>query len=353
MPLTVLSVSYPLARVSGKSAGGAEQILSILDRASIPRGHRSIVLAPAGSRCDGLLVPVAIPSGALDENAKREARTLFREALRRALKRFHVDVVHMHGVDCYEYLPDCEIPIVITLHLPLDWYSPFALLDSRFNLTRICVSRTQAQSAPRGAKIDRVINNGVDLHRFCPARKRGNYALAIGRICPEKGLHLAIDAAQRAGIRLVIAGTVFDYPEHREYFNSQIAPRLGGQISFIGNVSGERKAKLLAGAKCLLLPSLAAETSSLVAMEAAAAGTPVIAWRSGALPEIVSNRRTGFLVSSVEEIIEAMRQVESIDPETCRAEAERRFASTKMASEYFALYNALTSPVHVPELVAA
>src|SRR5437868_12141964 len=98
MRLTVLNVAYPLAPVSEATAGGAEQILLTLGRELVRRGHRSIVLAAAGSRSNGLLAPVQIPAGNLDGAAKREAWRLFRLALNEALEKFSVDVIHMHGI---------------------------------------------------------------------------------------------------------------------------------------------------------------------------------------------------------------------------------------------------------------
>src|SRR5207248_2989597 len=240
------------------------------------------------------------------------------------LARYSVDVIHLHGLDFSEYLPDSDIPVIVTLHLPLEWYARDALQDSGLNITRVCVSSSQARRALAGTRIDCVIPNGIDLTRFRPARKKGNYAVVIGRICPEKGFNLAIDAAQRAGIDLVLAGTVFEYPEHRQYFDSKIAPHLSDTIHYIGAVGGERKARLLAGARCLLIPSLVAETSSLVAMEAMASGAPVVAWRNGALPEIIQDGRTGFVVDSVEQMAHAITVAESIRPEICRREAEQR-----------------------------
>lgn len=96
--MTVLSVSYPLAKVSPGTAGGAEQVLLTIDRALVQEGHRSLVLAPESSRCSGLLIPARIPSGVLDENSKREARSTFKHLLDRTLARYSVDVIHMHGI---------------------------------------------------------------------------------------------------------------------------------------------------------------------------------------------------------------------------------------------------------------
>jgi glycosyltransferase involved in cell wall biosynthesis len=351
--LTVLSVSYPLARVSPGTAGGAEQVLLTIDKGLVQQGHRSLVLAPEGSRCAGLLIPARIPSGVLDENAKRKARQVFNHLICRTLARYSVGVIHMHGIDFAEYLPETDIPVVVSLHLPLRWYSRHALMRSSENVHFVCVSDHQARTAPSGFQCDHVIPNGVDVDEFRPARRTGNYVLAMGRMCPEKGFHLAIEAAERAEEHLILAGTVFDYPEHRRYFDSQITPRLKTHIQFIGPVGGQRKAQLLAGAKCLLIASQVAETSSLLAMEALAAGTPVIAWRSGALPEIVADGRTGVVVSSVEGMVDAISRVNSIDRYNCRREAERRFDARAMVSKYLTLYEAATTGSQRLELQAA
>jgi glycosyltransferase involved in cell wall biosynthesis len=353
--LKVLSVSYPLAKVSPCTAGGAEQVLSMLDQELVSAGHHSIVLAPAGSHCEGLLIPAQVAAGNLDQSAKVEARRVFKHLLKLTLQRYSIDVVHMHGLDFVEYLPESDVPVIVSLHLPLSWYVAGALCSARYShsTTLVCVSNAQAQTAPREVQPLRVINNGVDLDVFHPTSARGDFVVALGRICPEKGLHLAIDAAKIAGVDLILAGSVYDYPEHRKYFEQMIRPRLNHHAKFVGLVGGIRKAELLSGARCLLVPSQTSETSSLVAMEAFACGTPVIAWHNGALAEIVSHGRTGFLVNSVEQMADAIANVSSIDRAKCRSEAKKRFSSKAMADRYIQLYESVASQTHVSELQAA
>jgi glycosyltransferase involved in cell wall biosynthesis len=353
MRLTVLSVSYPLAKVSPRTAGGAEQVLATIDKSLVSEGHRSIVLAPEGSRCHGLVIPVQVPSGLLDQTARQESRRFFKSQLDRALVSYSPDVVHMHGVDFFEYLPDSDVPIVVSLHLPLASYDRHALVPGGHNITRVCVSEFQARTAERTFAIDCVIPNGVDLNELGPTEKPGDYLLAMGRICPEKGFHLALEAAQRAGEKLILAAALFEYPEHRSYFDSRIAPRLEQWTRLIGPVGGQRKRHLLAGAKCLLIPSLVEETSSLIAMEALACGTPVIAWRSGALPEVVTDGRTGFLVSSIEEMGDAIAHVDHIDRRECRTKAERSFDARKMVSRYVDVYRRVATGADMREMLAA
>jgi glycosyltransferase involved in cell wall biosynthesis len=176
----------------------------------------------------------------------------------------------------------------------------------------------------------------VDL--FFPDGAKDDYVAALGRICPEKGFHIAADAAGRAGKRLFLAGSVFGYEEHIEYFHSEIQPRLNGRVVYLGPVPMERRRALLARARCLLVPSLAPETSSLVAMEALACGTPVVAFPSGALAEIVEDGRTGFLVRDEREMADAIVSAGTLDPAACRRAAVERFNSKRMIQSYFELY---------------
>ena len=353
MRMNVLSVGYPLARISESTAGGAEQILLMLDKALVRLGHRSLVLAPAGSQCHGLLLPVSRPAGALDEDAKRESRRQFKRELEKALRKFPIDVVHMHGLDFNHYLPTGDIPVIVTLHLPLSWYAAKALSPKRSSTKLICVSESQARAAPHDARITQIVANGVEIDQFQPTRNIGDYILAMGRICPEKGFHLAISAAAEARETLVLAGELFPYPEHQHYFHEKIAPRLSQEVRLVGPVGGRRKQDLLAGAKCVLIPSLAPESSSLIAMEALACGTPVIAMRSGALPEIIAHGQIGFLVDSVEQMAEAIRNIQLIERRRCRREAERRFSAEKMITGYLGLYQSAIRGAKVEELSAA
>jgi len=344
LPLTILSVGFPLARVSPQTAGGAEQVLLSLDRGLVLEGHRSLVLAPQGSRCHGLLIPVQVPGGSFDEPAKREARRSFKRALEHALARFSTDLVHMHGLDFDHYLPEQQdVPVMVSLHLPLSWYREDALRPSRPNTALVCVSETQRRSAAPDVDVTAVVPNGVEIPDVGSSHGKGSYALMLGRICPEKAPHLAIEAAERAHTELLIAGTVFDYPEHRQYFNAMMQPRLGQNVRFLGEIGGERKAQLLAGAKCLLIPSQAPETSSLVAMEALACGTPVTAFRSGALAQLIEHGKTGFLVNSVNEMAQAVRKIHELDPADCRRCAEASFSADRMTHQYLTLYESLAT----------
>jgi glycosyltransferase involved in cell wall biosynthesis len=295
---------------------------------------------------------VALPR--VDRDSNDHARARVHEAVRAAIARVldarRVDAIHLHGVDCDAYLPPPGVPTLINLHLPLAWYADEVLRPQRPLTWLQPVSHHQARGAPEGVRLLGAIENGVADNPFAPVSRKRNFALALGRICPEKGFHDAIAAARAAGVPLLIAGEVFAWDAHRRYFDERIAPQLDARVRFIGALRGARKQRLLAAARCVLIPSRAPETSSLVAMEALAAGTPVIAYASGALPEIVEHGVTGFVVDDVQGMNRAITQCECLDVQTCRQTAQRRFPLQRMCDAYLDLYQRLAA--QAPERAA-
>ena len=353
MTLTVLSVAYPLAPVGLDAVGGAEQVLTQLDRALIAAGHRSIVIACEGSQVAGEHVAVPRISGLLDDQAVDAARARHREAIMRVLERNAVDVIHLHGIDFHAYLPPPGPPVLATLHLPIAWYPPAALRPDRPGTWLHCVSRAQHESCAPNPWLLAPIENGVEIADPPRRHAKRDFALLLSRICPEKGIHVAIDAAKRADLSLLIGGEVFPYPAHRQYFEEEVLPRLDGRRRFLGPVGLARKHRLLAAARCVLIPSLVAETSSLVAREAMAAGTPVVAFRRGALIDTIADGRTGFLVDDIEGMAHAMGRVSTLNPENCRAAARERFSLPAMISGYFDVYKRLARAGDRVRLVGA
>ncbi len=341
MQHTVLSVAYPLTSVGPDAVGGSEQVLSLLDRALKEAGHRSLVLAAEGSRVFGEHIPSPAAGDFLDDDIRDWARRVHAELIRDTLQRYPVDLIHMHSLDFHAYVPGGSLPVLSTLHLPPDWYPPRIFQWNRERLHLNCVSGSQRSQCPPSPLLLPTIPNGIEVQKFTVGEKKKNFALALGRICPEKAFERALQAARKARVDAVLAGELFPYPKHHEYYGREIAPLLDARRRFVGPLTFPAKRKLLSQARCLLVSSTVAETSSLVAMEALASGTPVVAFRTGALGEIVEHGRTGFLVDSVEEMAEAIRRVRQLSPWDCRRSAEQRFAAADMIRSYMELYDQL------------
>ena len=371
---TILSVAFPFAAMGDGAVGGAEQVLTSLERELVERGWRSIVVAHEASRPVGDLLPTAVPDGVITDEVRELVTRRHQAGIDRALASGSVDLVHLHGIDFASYrIPD-EVPVLVTLHLPPGWYPEeiwSRIGAEKKNVRMVCVSEAQRRSCPAEVREGLgVVRNGVfvqagsasGLRATCgdetamkgaasgedstpksAAPRNRSYALMLSRICPEKNVHAGLDAARQAGIDVVLAGETFPYEAHLRYFEERIRPRLGDGVTLVGAVGDVAKSRLLEGARCLLLPTLAPETSSLVAMEAAAAGTPVVAYRSGAVPEVVEDGVTGLLVGGVDEMADAIGRVGALDRERCRAVARERFSLDRMVEGYVALYREMLS----------
>ena len=339
---TILSVAYPLTDVGADAVGGSEQILTILDRSLTEAGHRSIVIAAEGSKIAGKLIASPKSRKQLDDSVREWARQIHRSLIQEALAKYAVDLVHMHSLDFHNYVPINDVPVLATLHLPPDWYpgGVFRLKRQRLsNELRIVVATPLLSpvSAPAGADSERR-GCGSSGGQSCQAGLRTGDGADLSR---KRVFTWRWMLPTRAGVELVLAGQVFPYESHLLYFKNEIQPRLDGLRRFVGPLGFARKKRLLAQAKCLIIPSLVAETSSLVAMESLACGTPVIALRSGALPEIVEHGRTGFVVSDVRGIARALLKVDRLDPDECRMAAQVRFSAHSMAEKYLGVYEQL------------
>jgi glycosyltransferase involved in cell wall biosynthesis len=335
---SILFVAYPLLAISEESAGGAEQMLLTVEREMLRRGNRTTVAACDGSTVAGRLLSTGKPAGAPDAFEIRECEHSQRilSYLREHSGEF--DLIHDESGSFFRHARECPVPVLATLHLPRDFYREEWFHDLPSNLFFNCVSQSQARTFNGLSNLIGIVQNGIDVERFPFAREKREYLLWIGRICEEKAPHLAIAVARQAGLPLIIAGQVYPLSYHHQYFAREIQPALGKDVEFIDSPSFNRKLELLQHTRSLLLTSTAEETSSLVAMEAMACGTPVIAMRRGAFSEIVAHGETGFIVGSVEEMVAAVSRSDKIDPAACRRRVERYFAADRMARDYEALY---------------
>jgi glycosyltransferase involved in cell wall biosynthesis len=342
--LRILYIAYPLLPVSEASAGGAEQMLRVTEGQMAQRGHSTMVAACDGSQATGELLPTGPAPGQPDSLPQRDAEhnraiLQFLARRQRTHRRFHL--IHDMSGTFWPHAAVLSLPVLATLHLPRSFYPPQMFENIPSNVGFSCVSESQARSFAGVPRLLGVVRNGVEVEGFPWIASKKPYLLWLGRICPEKGAHLAIQAARLAGLPLMLAGQVYPFSYHQQYFQREIVPHVHDKLQrvrFAEAPSPEQKMHLLSHARALLIPSVAEETSSLVAMEAAACGTPVIAFRRGALPEVVRHGITGLVVDSVEEMAQAVGHLGEVNPANCRRHAEQKFSAARMVDGYEQLY---------------
>ena len=291
------------ARIPVLGYGGTERVVTWLGRALLEQGHKVSLIASPGSSMPGATV-IEVGHRALQAHDFDIAPFLSPG----------VDVVHSHR----QLWVAPPVPMLWTLH---GNPPPGTLLPDN----TIFVSANHAKRYGHTA----FVHNGLDLAEYRFRDTKGDYELFLGRLHSVKGYRWAIEAARRAGRRLILAGGW--------------RPSFRRGISFVGSVQGERKAELLAGARCLWMPALWDEPFGLTLIEALASGTPVIGTRRGSLPEIVSPE-VGFLGDTVDELVEYAGRIGEISPAACRAHVERHFTHHSMAASYLELYKAAGQP---------
>lgn len=343
--LRILYVAYPLLPVSEQSAGGAEQVLWTLEREMHTRGHCTTVAACNGSRMAGELFATGEPANRLDQfetRSQHQTDAILRWLRSKSAPRF--DVIHDMSGGFWQHADGLAFPVLATLHLPRSLYKNVDFSRVPECVSFNCVSQSQLSEFADLPRMLGVANNGIAIDRFSktvvPAEKR-DYLLWVGRICEEKGTHIALDVAYAAGERIILAGAVYPFLYHQKYFAREVIPRLkraGSRARYVESPSFADKVELIRNARALLITSDVNETSSIVAMEAAACGTPVVALLRGALAEVVAEGISGTLVNDAQEMTDALDRVRNLRPEDCRSYSEKHYAASHMATCYCELY---------------
>lgn len=253
------------------------------------------------------------------------------------------DVVHSHlHVHALVYGRLIGCPLVSTLHGAAWVRATHPIFQAYRDLPFVSLSDAERQLLPELNYVA-TVHNGIRLEDFPFESEKDDYLLFAGRLSPEKGPETAIAIARRAGRRLVMAGLIEG--QYQDFFDTEIKPHIDGkQVEYVGLLSQAELAPLYRKAAALLFPIRWCEPFGLVAVEAQASGTPLIATRFGALPEIIVEGETGFVVDSVEQAAQAVGKVETISPAACRANAEKRFSATAMAQGYAAVYESIATP---------
>ncbi len=346
--MRIAIIAPPWVAVPPRAYGGTENVIDTLARGLQAAGHDVLLYATGDSTCP---VPTdwVLPTAAGTDQATSAIELRHVVNAYEAVLDWGADVVHDHTLVGPVYAARFGLPVVTTNH------GPFAsdLGDLYRAIGRdtpvIAISHHQASTA-RGVQLAGVIHHGVDVSQYPLGAGDGGYALFLGRMNPDKGVHQAIRIARAARVPLKIAAKMAEPEEHR-YYDEQVRPLLGGDVEYVGEVGFEEKVELLGGASCLLNPIAWPEPFGMVMIEALACGTPVLATRCGSVPEIVDDGLTGFVRDVESDLANELLRVDDLDRDACRAVVKERFSRERMVEDHVALYREVAA-AHEPSRAA-
>ena len=336
--MRIAQVAPLIESVPPKHYGGTERIVSYLTEELVRAGHDVTLFGSGDSVTSARLISPTRLSLRKNERCKDQLahHVLLLEQVSQRAHEF--DVIHFH-ID-YLHFPVSRllrIPHVTTLHGRLDIPDLAPLYDHFRDMPVVSISNSQRDPLP-WANWQATVYHGLpkDLLRF--RSETGRYLAFLGRICPEKRVDRAIEIAEQTGIPLKIAAKID--PVDKRYFKRAVQPLLRdcSIAEWVGEISDRQKDEFLGNAYALLFPIDWPEPFGLVMIEAMACGTPVIAYAGGSVAEVIEQGRTGFIVTELEDAIEAVRRVPDLSRARCRQVFEKRFTATRMARDYVKLY---------------
>lgn len=382
--LQVATIDKPITPTLGYSP--IETVIQNIDGGLVSLGHKSIVACSSDSKVVGEKYPTVRRSlGGYFRERTPEQRKKMRTHLSRALERAKkpdIDIIHTHNATTAAYFhnnrrSDVSVPIVMTLHIPskVSYIKESNLLE-RINgvvnhnkatpsLHFVPISKYQKRQYYGLVNTTKAIHHGINVNEYPYKTKpsKEGYFFCIGRIAPVKGQDKALEFAKKTGFKLIIAGPIQDKPADKEffealkgsidlivdiskqpvkknYYNKVIKPLLecDKKIIYIGELNTEQKKQWYRYARATLFPIRWEEPFGLVLIESMACGTPVLAFRGGAVPEIVVAGKTGFVVDSLDDMIKSARYLNRINPLECRKHVQNGFSMIHMASQYSELY---------------
>ena len=322
--------------------GGTEAVVSLLTEELVARGH-DVTLAASGDSTTSAN-HLAVYNRSLrraDDLADRNPYDWAHIAL--SLKYAgDFDIIHNHAGELAMAMSHLvDVPMLTTMHCLTTPDTQF--IWDRYTQGYNTISRAQKRAIPPftgSARYMGHVYNAIDVETFPFQAEKGEDLLFISRFAPEKGPQHAIAIARKLGRRLIMAGKVDHYD--RKFFEEVVRDQIDGdQIVFFGEADAAQKRELYKNAKCMLFPLQWEEPFGLVMPESMACGTPVVALRRGSTPELIVHGETGYVVDTVDEMVEAVQQIDKIDPYRCREHVRERFAPAIMAEEYLRVYGEL------------
>lgn len=333
----------PLIPIPPPAYAGTERIIAVLAEQLERLGHRVTVFASGDSAPAGELVPV-LPDSTWKRDGEGGGLPGLIVATARAWEeQDRFDIVHSH-VEAAGFLfaRHARVPVVSTLHGRLDIDGMPELLAEFDDVPLVAISESQRRWASDAHWVA-TIHHGLPLAEMPPNPDPGDYLLFLGRTVPEKGIAEAVEVAQASDLPLQVVAKV-NTPDEIATFAEVVEPQLdGGRVQFHGELAPEERDPMLAGARATLMLGAWPEPFGLVAIESLGTGTPVIARRAGALPEIIEHGVDGFLVDDVTEARLAVERLGELDRVSIRERAIERFSAERMARDYEALFRRLVA----------
>ena len=320
--------------------GGIEWVVSLLADGLVEAGHDVTLFASGDSTTRAELIAVypEAPSADIGKTTPE-----LRHALSCYERAEEFDIVNDHSGPVAAALGGAvETPVVHTVHGPLvgadgELYASLSAVAPRVGFISLSLNQRKPQpDLPWVA----TCHNALDLGAYPVHAERGEYLLFLGRMSADKGCHRAVEVALETGLPLKIAGKMREPPE-QEYFEEYVAPHLGDGIEYLGETSHAKKVALLQNARATLFPIEWEEPFGLVMIESMACGTPVIATRWGAVPEVIEHGRSGIVVDDYREMAAALADADRLEPAECRRSVEEHFSAERMVADYVAAYEAV------------
>jgi glycosyltransferase involved in cell wall biosynthesis len=338
--MRIAQVAPLFESVPPRTYGGTERVVSYLTEELVRQGHEVTLFASGDSVTQAELIACAPSALRLDDEVVDQLAHQVVEIEAVAAEAHRFDVIHWH-LDYFHFPLSrrMSVPSLTTLHGRLDLPDLQPLYDEFGDMPVVSISNDQRRPLPQANWIA-TIHHGMPADELRPRYEPGTYLAFLGRISPEKRADRAIEVARRAGLPLRIAAKVDDVD--REYFERDIEPMLeADHVDFIGEVGPDAKQEFLGNARALLFPIDWSEPFGLVMIEAMACGTPVIAYRSGSVPEVVTEGVSGFIVEGIDEAVDAVRRLDELSRRDCRRAFEERFTVERMTRDYVAVYQRL------------
>ncbi len=336
--LRIAILAPPMIPIPPPAYAGTERIIAVLAEQLERRGHRVTVFASGDSDPAGELVAVMPDSTWKHDGEGGGLPGLILSTARAWREQDRFDIVHSH-VEAAGFLfaRYARVPVVSTLHGRLDIDGMPALIEEFGDVPLVAISESQRRWAP-DANWVATIHHGLPLAEMPPNAEPGDYLLFLGRTVPEKGVAEAVEVARECELPLQVVAKV-NTPDEQATFAEVIEPELAsGRVEFHGELAPVDRDPLLAGARATLMLGAWPEPFGLVAIESLGTGTPVIARRAGALPEIIEHGVDGFLVDDVTEARLAVERLGELDRVLIRERAIERFSAERMTEDYEALF---------------